>query len=205
QMKALRDKYDPSGGRASGSREMLDSQVAEYGGEMLYINKSARILMWAMEYSRDEGLRKYWDDYSPPFHKDGDGPLYQNQNASVYNRNQDSHAIENVVRWYDYWRERPGTGLRVNAGGVNIIFSDSNTHHRGAENYRRSGEVDAMRLPKDGYFANQVMWDGWVDVERPRTHIIGHWNYGVSVPGANFLSLWERSEVRVRSIATGSS
>ena len=30
-------------------------------------------------------------------------------------------------------------------GGVNIIFSDSNTHHRGAENYRRSGEVDAMR------------------------------------------------------------
>src|SRR2546430_6155481 len=68
-----------------------------------------------------------------------------------------------------YWRERPGTGTRVNSGGVNIIFSDSNTHHRGAENYRRSGEVDAMRLPKDSYFANQVMWDGWVDVERPRT------------------------------------
>jgi hypothetical protein len=21
------------------------------------------------------------------------------------------------------------------------------------------------------------MWDGWVDIERPRTHIIGHWNY----------------------------
>jgi hypothetical protein len=156
---------------------MLESKVAEYGGEMLYINKSAHIPMWAMEYSRDEGLRKYWDEYSPPFHKDGDGPLYQNQNASVYNRNQDSHAIENVARWYDYWRERPGTGLRVNAGGVNIIFSDSNTHHRGAENYRRSGEVDAMRLPKDGYFANQVMWDGWVDLDHPSTHIIGHWSY----------------------------
>ena len=37
--------------------------------------------------------------------------------------------------------------------------------------------MDAERIPKDGYFANQVMWDGWVDVERPRTHIIGHWNY----------------------------
>ncbi|HEX3085788.1 MAG TPA: DUF4982 domain-containing protein, partial [Pyrinomonadaceae bacterium] len=181
QMKELRDKFDPQGGRASGSREMLDSKVAEYGGEMLYIDKSAHIPMWAMEYSRDEGLRKYWDEYSPPFHKDGDGPLYQNQNASVYNRNQDSQALENVARWYDYWRERPGTGLRVSSGGVNIIFSDSNTHHRGAENYRRSGEVDAMRLPKDGYFANQVMWDGWVDVERPRTHIIGHWNYAASV------------------------
>ncbi len=21
------------------------------------------------------------------------------------------------------------------------------------------------------------MWDGWVDVEKPRTHIVGHWNY----------------------------
>ena len=177
QMKALRDKYDPHGGRASGSREMLDSKVAEYGGEMLYINKSAGRPLWAMEYSRDEALRKYWDEVSPPFHKDGAGPLYNNQDASIYNRNQDTQAIENVVRWFDYWRERPGTGTRVNAGGVNIIFSDSNTHHRGAENYRRSGEVDAMRIAKDGYFANQVMWDGWVDVEHPRTWIIGHWNY----------------------------
>ena len=177
QMRALRDQYDPRGGRASGSREMLDSRVAEYGGEMLYINKSAAKPFWAMEYSRDEGLRKYWDEYSPPFHKDGAGPLYNNQDASVYNRNQDSHAIENVVRWYDYWEARPGTGRRVSAGGVNIIFSDTNTHHRGAENYRRSGEVDAMRLPKDGFYAHQVMWDGWVDTERPRAHIIGHWNY----------------------------
>lgn len=181
EMKELRDKYDPNGGRAAGSREMLDSKTAEYGGEMLYINKSARIPMWAMEYSRDEGLRKYWDEFSPPFHKDGDGPLYKEQDASVYNRNQDSHAIENIVRWFDYWEARPGTGRRVSSGGVNIIFSDSNTHYRGAENYRRSGEVDAVRLPKDGFFAHQVIWDGWVDVERPRTHIIGHWNYAEGV------------------------
>jgi hypothetical protein len=181
QMEAIRDKYDPRGGRASGSREMLDSRVAEYGGEMLYINKSARTPMWAMEYSRDEALRKYWDEFSPPYHKDGQGPLYNGQDASVYNRNQDSHAVENVIRWYEYWRERPGTGARVSSGGVNIIFSDSNTHHRGAENYRRSGEVDPMRLPKDGYFAHQVMWDGWVDVEKPRIHIVGHWNYSPGV------------------------
>ena len=41
EMKSLRDTYDPYGGRAIGSREMLDSREAEYGGEMLYINKSA--------------------------------------------------------------------------------------------------------------------------------------------------------------------
>jgi beta-galactosidase len=181
EMKALRDQYDPHGGRAIGSRNMLDSQVAEFGGEMLYINKSAGKPMWMMEYSRDEALRKYWDDWTPPYHKDGDGPPHRDAPAREYNRNQDTFAVEAVARWYDYWRERPGTGERVNSGGVNIIFSDSNTHHRGAENYRRSGEVDAMRIPKDAFFAHQVMWDGWVDVENPRLHIVGHWNYAAGV------------------------
>jgi beta-galactosidase len=177
EMKNIRNTYDPFGGRAIGSREMLDSQEAEYGGEMLYINKSAKKPLWATEYSRDEGLRKYWDEYSPPYHKEGKGPLYRGQSAEDYNHNQDQHAIENVVRWNDYYKERPGTGKRVNSGGVNIIFSDSNSHHRGEENYRTSGEVDAMRIPKDGFWAHQVIWDGWVDIEKHRTHILGHWNY----------------------------
>ncbi len=157
------------------------AKTAEYGGEMLYTNKSAHIPMWAMEYSRDEGLRKYWDDYSPPFHKDGDGPQHKGQSAAEYNRNQKSHAKENIARWYEFWKERPRHGARVSSGGVNIVFSESNTHHRGAENYRRSGEVDALRIYKENYFANQVMWDGWVDTEKPRIHIIGHWNYTPAV------------------------
>ena len=181
EMVRLRDQYDPHGGRAMGCREMLDSEVAEWGGEMLYINKSAAKPLFATEYSRDEGLRKYWDEFSPPYHKDGDGPPYRGQPAREYNRNQDSHAIENVVRWHDYWLERPGSGARVSSGGLNIIFSDTNTHYRGAENYRRSGEVDAMRLPKDGYFAHQVMWDGWVEPRQPRAHILGHWTYAPGV------------------------
>ncbi|MCG9970024.1 glycoside hydrolase family 2 protein [Christiangramia crocea] len=181
EMKSLRDTYDPYGGRAAGSREMLDSREAEYGGEMLYINKSAHIPMWATEYSRDEGLRKYWDEYTPPFHEEGDGPLYKGEPARAYNHNQDAHAIENVVRWYDYFRERPGTGERVSSGGVNIIFSDSNTHYRGEGNYRGSGEVDPMRIPKDGFYAHQVMWDGWVDIEDHGSHILGHWNYNDTI------------------------
>ena len=82
-----------------------------------------------------------------------------------------------VERWYDYWLERPGTGRRVSSGGVKIVFSDTNTHHRGESNYRTSGVVDAMRIPKDAFYAHQVMWDGWVSPENDRTHIIGHWNY----------------------------
>lgn len=187
EMKAIRDQYDPHGGRAIGSREMLDIREAEYGGEMLYINKSKHHPMWAMEYCRDEGLRKYWDEYSYPYHKNGEGnnsfrsamtnKVQKKVDARAYNHNQDSFTIENVIRWFDYWRERPGTGDRVSSGGVKIIFSDTNTHYRGVENYRRSGVTDAMRIPKDPFFAHQVMWDGWVDIENPRIHIVGHWNY----------------------------
>lgn len=180
-MKAIRDKYDPYGGRAIGSREMLDIAESEYGGEMLYINKSAVKPLWAHEYCRDEGLRNYWDEYSYPYHKEGDGPRHGKVPPEAYNHNQDVFSVELVNRWYDYWRERPGTGKRVSAGGAKIIFSDTQTHSRGAENYRRSGVVDALRIPKDGYYAHKVMWNGWVDVENPDLHIIGHWNYNKGV------------------------
>ncbi|MBQ7470905.1 MAG: DUF4982 domain-containing protein, partial [Prevotella sp.] len=155
--------------------EMLDIDEAEYGGEMLYINKSKKHPMWAMEYCRDEGLRKYWNEWSYPYHKEGDGPLYRKQPAPDYNHNMDQFAIEMVRRWYDYWLERPGTGTRVSSGGVKIVFSDTNTHHRGESNYRTSGVTDAMRIPKDAFFTHQVMWNGWVEPEEAKTYIIGHW------------------------------
>ena len=177
QMKQIRNEYDPYGGRAIGSREMLDRPEAEYGGEMLYINKSATKPMWSMEYYRDEGLRKYWDEYSYPYHKEGDGPLYRGAPALDYNHNMDALACGMVERWHEYWLERPGTGKRVSSGGVKIVFSDTNTHHRGESNYRTSGVTDAMRIPKDAFYAHQVMWDGWVSPEHDRTYIIGHWNY----------------------------
>ena len=177
EMKSIRDEYDPNGGRAIGSREMLDINEAEYGGEMLYINKSKKHPMWAMEYCRDEGLRKYWDEQSYPYHKEGDGPLYRGNPALDYNHNMDQFAIEMVRRWYDYYMERPGTGTRVSSGGVKIVFSDTNTHHRGESNYRTSGVTDAMRIPKDAFYVHQVMWNGWVEPEQQQTYIIGHWNY----------------------------
>ncbi|MES2777374.1 MAG: sugar-binding domain-containing protein [Bacteroidota bacterium] len=203
-MKDIRNLYDPHGGRAIGSREMLDSKVAEYGGEMLYTNKSAHIPMWAMEYSRDEGSRKYWDEYTEPFHKDGDGPLHNGQPAKDYNRNMESHAAQNVKRWYEFWKERPGTGKRVSSGGVNIVWSESNTHHRGEENYRRSGEVDALRIKKQNFYAHQVMWDGWVNPEKYRLHIVGHWNYKPGVTKDIYvISSAEKVELKINGQSLG--
>ncbi|MBE8722240.1 sugar-binding domain-containing protein [Sphingobacterium pedocola] len=204
EMIAIRDQYDPHGGRAIGSREMLDSKIAEYGGEMLYTNKSNRHPMIATEYMRDEGLRKYWDEYTYPYHKDGEGPLYKGNDASDYNRNQDSHAVEAVKRWWEYWTVRPGTGKRVSSGGVNIIFSDSNTHYRGKENYRRSGEVDAMRIPKDAFYAHQVMWNGWVETDPTGLHIVGHWNYMPEVKKDIFvIAAGEKVELFINGVSQG--
>ncbi|MCM1137661.1 MAG: DUF4982 domain-containing protein [Muribaculum sp.] len=177
EMRAIRDKYDPYGGRAIGSREMLDIPESEYGGEMLYVNKSEHSPMVQTEYCRDEGYRKYWDNWSYPYHRHGDGPLYRGADATAYNQNQDMLTVEFVRRWYDFWRERPGTGNRVNSGGAKIIFSDTQTHNRSEANYRLSGVVDAMRIPKDGYYAHKVMWDAWVDPDNYASHIVGHWNY----------------------------
>ncbi|MGF2410689.1 glycoside hydrolase family 2 protein [Ferruginibacter sp.] len=204
EMKDIRNLYDAFGGRAIGSREMLDSKTAEYGGEMLYTNKSANIPMWAMEYSRDEGSRKYWDEYTPPFHKDGDGPLHNGQPAAAYNRNMESHAVENVKRWFEFWNERPGTGKRVSAGGVNIVWSETNTHHRGEENYRRSGEVDALRIKKENFYAHEVMWDGWVNPEKQHIHIVGHWNYKAGVTKDIFIvSSAAKVELKVNGVSQG--
>ena len=167
ELLALKQQWDPHGGRAMGAREMLGSKAAEYGGEMLYINKSASKPLWAIEYSRDEAARAYQDDFTPPFHKD----------SPDYNRNVESMAVEDVRRWWDYYEQRPGSGDRVSAGGVKIGFTDSNSHFRGDNNYRRSGVLDAVRLPKDPWYVNQAMWDGWVDAGGHHVHIIGHWTY----------------------------
>lgn len=184
EMKNLRNEYDPYGGRAIGCREMLDQPEAEYGGEMLYINKSDTKPMWMMEYCRDEANRLYWNSWSYPYHKEGDGPLYRGDSAKSYNHNNDEFVAECVRRWYDYYQERPGTGTMVNSGGTKIVFSDTQTHGRSNDNYRVSGVVDPMRIEKDAFYAHQVMWDGWVDDLKPRTYIVGHWQYekGFVVP-----------------------
>jgi hypothetical protein len=116
----------------------------------------------------------------------------------------ESHAVENVKRWYELWKERPGTGKRVSAGGVNIVFSETNTHHRGEENYRRSGEVDALRTKKQNFYANQIMWDGWVVPEKPGIHIVGHWNYAAGVTKDIYvISSTEKVELKVNGKSLG--
>jgi len=95
-------------------------------------------------------------------------------------------AIAAIGSWYQFWTERPGTGARVNAGGVAVM------------------DAGPMRIPGDSYFANQVMWDGWVDSERPLLRILGRWTY---TPGTKrdvfVVSNQERVELRLNNKSLG--
>ena len=181
QMKEMIDtmtKYDPNGGRLTGCRGMVGSKVAQWGGEMMYVNKSKTTPRWMTEYCRNESPRRWWDEFSPPeYHVNDVGTA----SIAGYNMNQDYFIQEHVARWYDYWTERPGTGsgpgTRYNQGGVKIEMVEGTTFARSAENYRRSGICDAMRIPKDVYGAFKVMWDGWIEVDNKDVYIVGHWTY----------------------------
>jgi hypothetical protein len=60
------------------------------------------------------------------------------------------------------------------SGYASIYFFDSNADGRqqSSETCRVSGKVDAVRLPKEIYFAHRVMQS-----EQPDIHILGHWAY----------------------------
>src|SRR5262249_12716499 len=64
-------------------------------------------------------------------------------------------------------------GAPDHSGGANWIFSDSTSGGRvSCEVARTSGEVDAMRLPKEAYYVCRTMFRA-----DPQVHIIGHWTY----------------------------
>lgn len=65
-----------------------------------------------MEYSRDEGLRKYWDEHTAPYHKDGDGPLYKNESAYAQNRTR----IPRLLKISRFLTGKAGNGKRVSSG-----------------------------------------------------------------------------------------
>jgi beta-galactosidase len=55
---------------------------------------------------------------------------------------------------------------------TSLSDSDADGRQDSREVARVSGKVDAVRLPKDIYFAERVMQD-----VQPDLHILGHWSY----------------------------
>ena len=178
QMVDLRKELDPHGGRVMGCRSLTDpgaTAVTEWFGTMLggpYSPQTRdKAPLIETEDFRDEGARRFWDDYSPPYFGFKKGP------NDTWNYNSETFALAQAKRYWSFWSNRisnPDPEHSKFAAYASIYFTDSDADGRqdSSEVARVSGKLDAVRLPKEAYFAERVMQN-----EKPDIHILGHWTY----------------------------
>jgi len=197
QMLALRKQWDPDGGRALGARgndnvaantaitplaeffgimigqdprtDALDGTTAMFRGYSAQRRDRAPLI--ETEDYREEGARRFWDDDSPPYFGFRKGP------NDTWQLTSESFALGSIKRYWAYWQNRisnPDPAHSKWSGYASIYFSDSDADGRqdSSEVCRVSGKMDAVRLPKEIYFAHRVMQN-----EQPDIHILGHWSY----------------------------
>jgi beta-galactosidase len=131
---------------------------------------------------REEGARRMWDDYSPPYYIAKKGPDDTWMANSEYLFTSESFALGWIGRYFEYWQNRisnPDPAHSRWSSYASIYFTDSDADGRqdSSEVCRVSGKVDAVRLPKEIYFAHRVVLN-----EQPDLHILGHWSYPASQP-----------------------
>jgi beta-galactosidase len=183
QMVALRKEFDPHGGRVMGCRSLREPgavAAAEWWGTMLsgpYNNDIRdREPIIETEDFRDEGARRFWDNYSPPYYGFKKGP------TDTWNYNSETFALAQIKRYWNFYSNRISNADPDHAkfaAYASIYFTDENADGRqdSSEVARVSGKVDAVRLPKEVYFVERVMQN-----EKPDIHIIGHWSYPLTQP-----------------------
>ncbi len=195
EMTDLKAKLDPNGGRFCGCRTLTsEAQVgaAEYVGTML--NRHAGTAFGSMkvlnkfmpivetEYHREEGARRVWDDYSPPDY-DLDNN-YKSDAATAgydfYDFTSEELAVKDAECYQEFYNDRVNgsSGNNYYTAAAALCWTDSNQHARTTytENGRMSGRTDAIRIPKESFYAYQTMQQEDVNGDN-QVHIIGHWNY----------------------------
>ncbi|WP_179151952.1 glycoside hydrolase family 2 protein [Oceanobacillus senegalensis] len=164
RMKEIIETWDPHGERNYAHRRS-NSAMGKYidlaiGTEGSWELRDSGIPVVEGEYNREEAPRRAWDRYTPGYED------FETAEGSAYNLTSEEFAV-NQVKHYSK------ISNPAHSGGGNWIFSDSTSHGRVySEVTRASGEVDAVRLPKEAYFATKAMFH-----DEPQIHIIGHWNY----------------------------
>jgi beta-galactosidase len=207
QMVDLRKQWDPDGGRVIGTRGDSNNQansattpIAEYYGVMMAQDTGVENLKGPKDmfraYSaerrdrapivetedfRNEGARRLWDDYSPPYYKAKKGPD-DTWKRDGYLYTSESFALDGVKQYWEYWKNRISNTDPEHArwsGYCSIYFTDEDADGRqdSSEVARVSGKVDAMRLPKEIYYAYRV-----IQSDKPDLHILGHWTYPATQP-----------------------
>ena len=192
EMRLIKEQLDPTGNRLIGCRSLQKADAineAEWVGTML--NRHTTKAVNAMstigkylpivetEYHREESPRRVWDDYSPPDY-DYDGYVRKDGTKStgydVYDLTSEDFVLTDISGFAEFYGQRVGglEGKNYYSTAAALLWADSNQHGRnsGSENCRVSGRVDAVRIPKQSYYAYQVMQS-----RESALHIVGHWSY----------------------------
>lgn len=163
------NRFDPNGKRLMGNRRAdvkndsegyVSIEIGTEGWEREYPD----LPIIESEYMREEAPRRIWDKHSP----DNNFFSHPNIEKNTYKITSEEYAVRQVEHWWDKMGKKA-----YHVGGANWIFSDGTHGGRGqTEVTRASGEVDAVRLPKEAFYATKAMWR-----PEPQVHIVGHWNY----------------------------
>lgn len=167
EMKAITKQWDPNGKRYFGFRMSTPAMMDSIDLELGTVGRTRALPTLPVvetEYDRTETPRRVWDHFSPPHF----GHLGKLEELNTYDLTSEGFATNAIDQWWTLFGSKPD-----HSGGANWIFSDG-THgtRQRTDVARATGEVDAVRLPKEAYFALQATWD-----DEDRVHLIGHWNY----------------------------
>ena len=187
EMRIVKEKLDPHGGRFMGCRTINTEETlaeSEYVGTMLN-RHAARFLaehgpITETEYSREEAPRRVWDDFTPP---DFDYPSRwlgkggkKQKGMDFYDLTAEELAIANARGYSEFFHDRIGgaSGKNLYSACAALCWTDSAQHGRQSwsENGRMSGRVDAIRVKKQSFDVFRVMQS-----TQPEIRILGHWNY----------------------------
>ncbi len=168
QITSIMKEFDPQGNRLLGNRraevkdKASDYVTIEVGTEG-WKREFPNLPIVESEYMRDEAPRRDWDKYSLPTYGE-----YPRKELNQYKWSSEQYAALQVSHWWLKMGIKP-----YHSGGANWLFSDGTSGGRNpSEVTRASGEVDAVRLPKEAFYALKSMWRS-----EPQVHIIGHWTY----------------------------
>ncbi|WP_163581843.1 glycoside hydrolase family 2 protein [Gracilibacillus saliphilus] len=187
EMRLLKEKLDPNGGRFMGCRTLNTEEVlneAEYVGTMLNRHagryQSEKMPVTETEYLREEAPRRVWDDFSPP-HFDYDNLWLgrggrKQVGGDCHDLTSEDLALYAAKGYAEFFNDRIGgaSGNNYYSAAAALCWTDSAQHGRQAasENARMSGRVDPVRIKKQNFEVFRTMQS-----PVPMIKIIGHWNY----------------------------
>lgn len=167
ELRDIKRKWDPDGKRYFGFRMSTPGMLPYIDLELGTVGRTRALPTLPVvetEYDRTETPRRVWDAFSPPDF----GKLGKGAENNTYNLDSEGFAVNAIKVWWELFGSKPD-----HSGGANWIFSDGTHGTRQVTDVARAtGEVDAVRLPKEAYWALRATW-----LDEPIVHLIGHWTY----------------------------